>query len=141
MENEGKGGNDGLGVVLKNVIEKAKKAGEVAQDYRDVAGLAQRRTKGKPARGKYAKYQQYVFNTVDPEDIQQVRAAHTISGAVTKAAYHWRSCGEKGKIQFRGLPCRCPQCGENKCNECPNKAITGEWETRPIRLKPVGEST
>ena len=64
--NEGKGPNDALGFAVTKILHERVARGARCPDYVAAAAILRKHTQGKPIRGKYSVYQQYVFMTVDP---------------------------------------------------------------------------
>ena len=124
MENEGKGANDALGLAVVALLKSAVAASEKIRNNSDAARILHRRTQGKPVRGKYSVYTQYVFMAMHPGDIKNVPRARTTNG-FTKH-YHWK-CDRPGVLAYRRAPCWCKRCLRGDNDMCTQTSYTGFW--------------
>ena len=84
MEHEGKGPNDALGGVIRTLLKTAQKAGLMLRTPFDVCQALQSTTQGRPIKGKYSVFTQYVFHCVNPGDVELVAPGKTVPG-ITKS--------------------------------------------------------
>ena len=138
MEHEGKGPNNALGGVIRTLLKTAQKAGLVLRTPFDVCQALQSRTQGRPIKGKYSVFTQYVFHCVNPGDVDLVPSGKTVPG-ITKS-YSWRCCRDKDRIMRRRLPCFCSKCVAGDWDACKNAQVSGPWDSCKVREKPSNAS-
>ena len=127
--NEGKGPNDALGFAVTKILHERVARGARCPDYVAAAAILRKHTQGKPIRGKYSVYQQYVFMSVDPSDVINVDPGKTVP-MITKA-FHFRSL-ESGELEKRRLPCWCDLCVAGDRNPpCLYTSWASEWDKVP----------
>ena len=124
-EHEGKGPNDALGRVIRTLLGPAKKAGLVLRTPFDVCQGLQSRTQGRPIKGKYSVFTQYVFPCVNPKDVDLVAPGKTVPG--TTKSYSRMCCRDKDRIMRRRLSCFCSKCVAGDWDACKNARVSGPW--------------
>ena len=90
-------------------------------------------TKGKPIRGKYAKYSEYRFHELKGDPQFQPMKCHTIPD--TKKFFHWKASPKPGHLLRRKYPCFCVPCFTGSPSGCQNNSFCGEWEQVAVRSK------
>ena len=133
-----KGPNDALGGVIRTLLKTAQKAGLVLRTPFDVCQPLQSRTQGRPIKGKYSVFTQYVFHCVNPGDVDLVPSGKTVPG-ITKF-YSWRCCRDENRIMRRRLPCFCSKCVAEDWDACKKEQISGPWDSCKVREKPSNAS-
>ena len=139
MEHEGKGPNDALGLVVRVLLKSARQAGHDPMNAAEVCKVLHQRTQGKPIKGKYSSFQQYVWHHVDPDRVVSVDAGKSVPG-ITKV-YAFLACKKGDQIQKRTLPCFCPKCQAKKWDQCPNLTMTQPWDTARVGVKGASQAT
>ena len=138
MEHEGKGPNDSLGLVVRVLLKSARQAGQDPTNAAEVCKVLHQRTQGKPIKGRFSVFKQYVFHHVDSDEVVSVDAGKCVKG-ITKA-YAFLSCKKGDQIQKRTLPCFCPNCQAKNWDQCPNLQMTQPWDTIRVGVKGPSQS-
>ena len=128
VPNEGKGPNDALGFGVGKILDEQVARGAKCAHYLAATDILRKHTQGKPIRGVYSVYQEYVFFTVDPSDVSNVDPGKTVPRITFR--FHFRSMNS-GQLEQRRLPCWREACIIGNHGNCQYTAWASAWDKAP----------